>query len=69
MPRNSTQTGDGADEFAKPELSDTSDKLPADKGMDIIELDKAGIVQRKWVHLPNSRPMQVSSTQLCPPWL
>lgn len=62
MPPKPAQTGDGAGEPEKPELGDTCDKLPVEKGMDIVELDKAGIVQRKWVHLPNSRPVQVSAT-------
>ena len=66
MPPNYTHAGDGVGESEKPELKDTLEELPVGKGMDIIELDKAGIVQRKWVHLPNSRPVQVSSTQLCP---
>ena len=44
-------------------LVDTSEKLPVgndvNKGMDIVELDKAGIVQRRWVHLPNNTLKQV----------
>ena len=44
-------------------LVDTSEKLPVgndvNKGMDIVELDKTGIVQRRWIHLPNNTLKQV----------
>ena len=48
---------------AYPKPVDTSEKPPVgndvNKGMDIVELDKAGIVQRRWIHLPDNTLKQV----------
>lgn len=53
MPPNSTPTENRADEPEKPNKMDSRDEPATGKGMDIVELDKAGVVQRKWVQLPN----------------
>ena len=63
MPPDSTTTGDMNAVPAYLQPVDASEKLyvgnNVNKGMDIVELDKTGIVQRRWTHLPNSTLKEV----------
>ena len=63
MPPDSTQTENGAEIPGKPKTMDSRDDIPIGKAMDIVELDKAGIVHRKWLQLPNKKLVQVCPSQ------
>ena len=55
----SAKEATGIQEVSSPVTMDHAE-LAIGKGMNIVELDKAGIVQRRWLHLPNAL------VQVCP---